>query len=329
MKKITIILVIIFSFTFLQSIYAQLTESDWENDIRYLADKLPQYHKDFYKIITKSKFDRIITSNLENVKNYNNEQLTLSLFEILASLHVAHSDISFPNDKTIRDNFKFKIFPILGEWFSDGFYITKTMPDHAYLFGKRLLKIDGIPISTILKKISKYISFENEARLRNISPDFLLSADILFYSGVTKNISEAEYVFASMNSVKLKSISTSNYSKFISLEDHKKNIESEFAQLKNKNYSFKYLKDKKILYFQYNKCRNDKSNPFKEFNDSLFSFIENNAVEKLVIDLRYNGGGNSAVLEPFIKSIMNHKSLNIEGKFFALISNQTDLPPIL
>jgi len=65
------------------------------------------------------------------------------------------------------------------------------------------------------------------------------------------------------------------------------------AQHPDLYYWFEYLPDSKTLYFNYRRCEDMKDQPFVEFNRRLFSFIDSHKVERLIIDLRDNSGGNS------------------------------------
>jgi len=61
-------------------------------------------------------------------------------------------------------------------------------------------------------------------------------------------------------------------------------------------YESVYLPDSRTLYFAYNSCRDIADRPFAAFAAGLWDTVRNNPVEKLVIDLRNNGGGDSPIL---------------------------------
>jgi C-terminal processing protease CtpA/Prc len=94
------------------------------------------------------------------------------------------------------------------------------------------------------------------------------------------------------------------------------------SKKKKENYWFNYDPDRKTLYFNYNNCRDEQDNPFANFNSELFTFIASHQPEKIILDLRYNNGGNSGILNPFIEKIKD-SYLNRKGKFFVLIGKQT------
>ena len=60
-----------------------------------------------------------------------------------------------------------------------------------------------------------------------------------------------------------------------------------------KAYWFAYLPEKELVYFQYNMVTDDRGETFENFCGRLFRFIDEKDVDRLVIDLRWNGGGNN------------------------------------
>lgn len=72
--------------------------------------------------------------------------------------------------------------------------------------------------------------------------------------------------------------------------------------------------EKGNTYFNYNACQDDPKRPY----DTLFKEIKNQKSNRIIIDLRTNGGGSSTVLEPFIEMIKNYNL-----KIFVLIGRAT------
>ena len=65
-------------------------------------------------------------------------------------------------------------------------------------------------------------------------------------------------------------------------------------------YAVRDLGNKAIL-ISYNTCSEDPSYPIKEFTEEIKKTLKEVKPEKIIVDLRYNGGGNSALFEPIIK----------------------------
>jgi C-terminal processing protease CtpA/Prc len=63
--------------------------------------------------------------------------------------------------------------------------------------------------------------------------------------------------------------------------------------------------------------------PFSSFLSQLIAALDSRPVAKLVVDLRQNTGGNSAILFPFINAVRARPTLNRRGNLFVAIDNGT------
>lgn len=63
----------------------------------------------------------------------------------------------------------------------------------------------------------------------------------------------------------------------------------------------------RLLYVKYNQCRSGDP-PIGAFIVALIDNLEHERIDRLVIDLRHNGGGNSALLDPFISWLATHRA---------------------
>ena len=63
--------------------------------------------------------------------------------------------------------------------------------------------------------------------------------------------------------------------------------------------------------------------PFRGFVGELENALDENEVDRLVVDLRQNGGGASRMILPLVELIESRPGLNREGHLFVLVSNNT------
>jgi C-terminal processing protease CtpA/Prc len=64
------------------------------------------------------------------------------------------------------------------------------------------------------------------------------------------------------------------------------------------SYWYEYLRDSRALYIQYNRCANDPEQSMGDFARELFAATAGHAVDRAIVDLRFNGGGDSRVIGP-------------------------------
>ena len=77
-----------------------------------------------------------------------------------------------------------------------------------------------------------------------------------------------------------------------------------------------------MIYFAYNACAEDaRVGPFAAFAQSTLAFADAHPIDRFVIDLRRNGGGNSELIRPLIDGLAARPAL--AGRVFAIIGMHT------
>ena len=75
---------------------------------------------------------------------------------------------------------------------------------------------------------------------------------------------------------------------------------------------------------KYNRCQDQDGEPtIRRFSKELFEFADARAVERLVLDLRHNAGGDNKKNKPLIDGIARWKSSNTKGRVFVLVGRMT------
>ena len=65
--------------------------------------------------------------------------------------------------------------------------------------------------------------------------------------------------------------------------------------------------DNNILYIRYRFCKDNPDNPFTDFATNLEKQIKEKQIKKYILDVRSNGGGNSAIFAPLLAIIKQHQ----------------------
>jgi hypothetical protein len=86
---------------------------------------------------------------------------------------------------------------------------------------------------------------------------------------------------------------------------------------------YEYEPNSKTMYFAFNNTRNNAKSPHSELYPKLFKEIDERDVEKFVVDLRWNGGGNTANGIPLLYEIIKRDKINRRGKLFVIVGRQT------
>jgi hypothetical protein len=88
-------------------------------------------------------------------------------------------------------------------------------------------------------------------------------------------------------------------------------------------YWFKFLPDRRLLYFQFNAIVDKPQETLAAFFQRLFDFIGQNPVEYLVVDLRENGGGNNYLIRPLVRGLIKNQNVDRPGCLFTIVGRNT------
>lgn len=310
MKKISCFLFIILS---LCATYtdAQTSKNIFSDDLKFYKDSLPVKHKNLFAKLSKPEFKTMIAHLEAQTANISAEKFYVEIMKIQAAIGDEHSTIIPPYTTK---------YPIKFERFDDGLVVTSTDEANKQLLLSKVIRIGGKTLSEAEKTISSVIISGNIPYFNIAEASYLASPGLLYALNLSPSLSDVNLELLNPNGemlkVKLAAIPKSRKIDMVYAPVYGNLL----ANTHQENYW--YTMENGNLYFNYNKCQDDPKKPFNAFNNNLFNEIEKQKPNRIIIDLRMNGGGNSAILEPFIEKLKNH-DLNKRGKIFVLIGRAT------
>ena len=280
-------------------------------DIEFLRKEFPKKHKNPFSIITEKEFNERLSNLYDNVDKLNNYQIFIELGKIIASVKDSHTSINYWDGKS---------YPLEFYMFDDGVYIInadKSLEDMVY---SKLVSIDNIEYKDIISELTQQIAYVNEGWLKYMLPNYLSPA-YLYGLGIGVNKESSVFRVEREGELKDFEVPILSYAQTANLSNNRFNdkITGKFG----KYYDYKYMKDNKALYFEYNVCANDQYQRFAKFNASMFEDIESKDIDKIIIDLRCNAGGNSEILNPFTNKLKSYIKENKDTKVYVLVGRQT------
>ncbi len=293
-------------------------EEKWGGDLKYLFVELPKRHKNLFFKITRQQFDLEIAGLIESVPKISDSEIKLALRRLTAMIGDPHTRISYNVEKT---------YPLILYQFSDGVFVTATTDEYKSALGAKLVKIGGTDIERAKEAVRPLVTFENEWRFKQQFPYFLTDPENLYLLKILPSAEAGDFTFVDGNGnqfvVKPRPVSTKEMIKFITPFDSPQIKPPLYLRNPERYYWYEYLSDSRTLYLHYRRCANMPSQPFNRFTAALSNFMDRNPVERMVIDLRLNGGGNSIIFEPLIKALSRRRDVNQTGRLFALIGRGT------
>lgn len=305
---------------------AQLSGPEpWAADLDLLAKELPARHKNLFFKISREAFQAGVADLKARISKLSRTELLIGLSRILASVGDSHTSFTIMPQRA---------FPLKLYWFKDGIHVVDTTPEFAELLNGRLESVDGHPIEEVVRAFAGIFPHDNEAQVKDFVPRFLGSSEHLLGLGLLAAPEKATFTVrtpagspasATMDSLALADVRTVSWAApavdAASLPHYRR--------LAGSAYDYIYLPAARTVYFAYNSCRDLPAKPFAAFAAGLWETIRKNPVDKLVIDLRANGGGDSSILDPFISELAADKALNQKGRLFVILGRRTFSSAIL
>jgi hypothetical protein len=218
---------------------------------------------------------------------------------------------------------------VLTEWFSDGLYVVRADSAYSHMLGRRVTGIGSKSIDEVAAALADVIPKENPAQLLNRMPSYLMMPEVLAALSITDSPDSAVFILEPGVPVPLAARAPTGTSKWVSALGRAGCAFPLYMQKPDSSYWWAYLEDQSLVYVQYRRCSQIEGRPFARFAEEFLDFAESKAARKVVIDLRLNGGGNSAVARPMVEGIAKRPRVNRKGHLFVLVGRRTYSSAIL
>jgi len=226
---------------------------------------------------------------------------------------------------------EFHPYPLQFFWYSDGAALTFARAEYKSALGARIVRIGSMTPEELESAVAPYLSHENLPWLHELSPDFMMNREVADHFGLAGTDGAVEVTFerpgAKQFRLRVAPVSANSQGHMISATEVLHLPVPFHRKRPNAWYWYEYLTDSRSLYIQYNRCRNDPKKSFKTFTRELFRFVDGlratAKIERVIVDLRFNSGGDSSVVEPLLQGLQSRPQLTTKGRLYVLIGRGT------
>lgn len=312
----------------LKPLNINLTADQWREDLRYFAAELPKKHKNAFHFMTREQFETAVKQLNDEIPNLKGQEIYVRFLKIIAMVGDGHTSMQE------TAHFNFGMYPLRYHIYKEGVFIQSASTEYGEIVGGKVIKIGNTPIEKVLSQIDEIAWGDNHnEQSKKVETEFLLYLPKVLQglkiAESDKSVSLTVEVNGQQKAIEVKAIQDVqdiiNYvrnGKKVNPYDGSTNPKPIYLKDTQNNYWFEYLKDSKVVYVQFNATQNKSDESIAMFFKRIFDFVENNLVEKLVLDVRNNTGGNLQLNKPIITGLIRSK-LNERGKFFVITGRRT------
>jgi hypothetical protein len=293
----------------------------WEQDLAYAARKLSQLDLSFAPA-ARTQYLKQIAELETHVQKLDDAHLMVGLAKAVALADNAHTRLYLVRTRTVV-----RQYPIRVWWFRNELRVIRATPEHSDLLGCEVSKIGTHSAADALERVTPLYS-GSKTWAQYMSTYTLTGAEILRGLDLIPDMNHARWTFRCANgtrSVDFEPTPLRKQDRTVeawpnlaprSFEPEPGLVGLQFSSVPlylshlEKNYWFEVQGDSGLLYFQFNRCAGQADEKISEFGERLESAWRDPKVHTLVVDLRFNTGGNLDLA----KDLMAHLQQEAAGR---------------
>ena len=319
---------------------AKLTPEQWREDLRYFATNIQKTHRNLFHTMTREQFESAVKKLDERIPTMADHEIIVELMRIVAAIGDGHTGVR------VTQQFK-SVYPLRLYYFKDGLFVRSAAPEYRDAVGGRVLRIGNADTEQALRAVSEIAWRDNELGVKAIAPRLLVIPEVLHALRIADDLQKTTLVVeknGQRNTLELKSagqlmqLLEGEPSGWVDARNESKTETPLWLRDPHNNFWFEHLTGPKavcvqgcergIAYVQFNAVQDrpqagDKPGETVEaFFNRVFDYIETNKIDKLVLDMRLNGGGNNYLNLPLTIGMIKSR-VNKRGNLFVIIGRET------
>jgi len=305
----------------------------WRADLKYLAAEMPRRHASLYHSMSRAEFVTAVRRLDARIPSLRREQVILELARLAARVGDGHTNVAPARDAKIG----FHAIPVRLYLFADGLYIRAADSTHACLIGARVRRLGRATVDQALAAVAPLIGRDNDMGVKFAAPFLLVMPEVLHGLGFTDDDARVPLVIEREGREETVILQSAGLTPLMARDtDRSWEVPAGWVdargtpdrwplwlQQPGNKFRFEYLAPRRALYVQLNEVGNKPDTTLAQFAAGLFAFARAHPVDRLVLDLRLNGGGNGELNRPLMLGLIRAESLDVRGRLFVLIGRRT------
>ena len=289
-----------------------LTPAQWRNDLDVLARELPRRHANAFFSLSRAAFAREVNALATQIEHRNGDEMWVGLQQIVRSIGDGHTAINGPLDR--------RVMPLEFTRFGNDIRVTAAGPGLEKALGAKGVKVGNVPIEEAWRRVLTLTPRAELMELREGQALIYLARGYALHGlDLISDRNRASYTLQD-DSGHIFTITTYALANDKSLK-MKSGYSGTALRYQNPDDSFwcKSLPAQRAVYCAWH--------AYQELTakvNSMFALINSVHPQKLIIDLRDNGGGDYTVgYAALVKPLIARADLNRKGHLFVLIGPLT------
>ena len=321
----------------IQKISSQkITVKQWKDDLHHFKQLVHHKYNNLFYNVTASQFDSAVATLDKKIVSLDDVKIKVEFAKLVSMFRIGHTML---RQRTGSENSLtpwVQQVPVRFYYFHDGIFVRRIDNRYKEALGGRLTAINETGIKEVLEKLRTVVPYENEQGFASMLPWYLNIPEFLYGLGIISSLDTVTYHYEKddkQNSITMPAEKlpgapahggnglADNWSD--AYPSYNKSNSVLWIRNPGRIRDFEYLPTNRTVYIRHSAVQDEHNETIAAFFEKAFHFIDSAEVDRLILDLRLNGGGNNYLNKPVITGIIQSKKINKKGHFFVITGKET------
>ena len=291
-----------------------LDAARWRHDLVFFAREIVARHRNAFHSLPRRRFDSLVTALDRRLDSLNSDQVYVEMDQIANLIGDAHTFIAMPDDSPQ--------FPFQVRRFGTEYRVIAVLGSNERILGARLLTLEGRPIAMVMQRLLALTPASEHRSLRQARAERFLSMGMILHGlDITSTRDAVTLTLAGDAGQQLSFDAHAVPMNGADVRPWTQVFDSSPLYLQHPDQEFwsQYLPEARTVY-----CSFRSYGGLSTRAADLLALVERTRPDKLVIDMRQNGGGDYTLgLRYLVEPISRLSHLNRRGHLFVAIGTNT------
>lgn len=303
----------------------------WREDIAVLREQMPKTHANLFHSMTREQFAGALDALEGSLPDLTASQVKAGIMHVVAMVNDGHTRV---RQESLGNHY----LPLRLHFFQDGLYVVSADKANAALAGGKVARIGLLSTEAAYAAVRPLIPVdgENEGRRRWLAVDLLVTFEVLQAIGATQSTETVDFTVEKGGRETTATVAAGEHGLssnrawpmepegWFDAREHAGNPLPLWAQHPDKHYWHAFLGNARTLYVQYNQVQDEPGGePIAVYFPRVFREADARRVDRVIIDVRLNGGGNNYLNRPIWHALLRSEHLNQKGRLWVVIGPKT------
>jgi hypothetical protein len=312
----------------------------WKSDVDFVVEKVASIHPRPWYRVPEERFKKFAEELKDDVADLSDEEIAVRLMQLVARVGDGHTTL-FPVGLSEFANW----FPVRFDQFADGIFITAISSEHQDFLGAKVLRMGRVTADEAFERVGSVAFADSRHGWPRSVPPLLSNTAILRTLGIVESDELPLEVWTPRGERRrLRNAAASwrvdfgwtrwgfrapdgveHVNVYTHIGDREETLPLHLRHLRDTPFWFELLPEHRAMYVQFNSVSDGPDETLERFTRRLGDFFEEHSeeIDKFVVDLSYNPGGNGYLLRPFINGFVEHHRVNRRGRLYAIVGPGT------